>query len=366
MANSAFNRAKKAKRDEFYTRIEDVEQELDHYSDHFEGKTIYLNCDDPKFSAFWQYFSYNFELFGLKKLIATHYVSDGGSSYKYELEDHYDDHPIVVKSELDGDGDFRSEECIELLKEADVVATNPPFSLWREYTAQLIEYGKKFIIIGNMNAVIYTEIFPLFKNNEISFGYRPMSSQFLFEVPDGYGHERVDDNGRKLKSVSACWYTNLDHNRPHEDLALTKFYEGNEEVYPMYDNYRAIEVGRVKEIPMDYEGVMGVPITYLGKHSPDQFNIIGMTNGRKDFEDPRSWPSKRYVNPTQHNKDGSTTNGSKVNTRANILLDEAPDDAIYYTADNVDGPLKSLYGRILIVNKKLVSRKEVEGKHQMS
>ena len=267
---------------------------------------------------------------------------------------------------MDGDGDFRSEECVELLKEADIVATNPPFSLWREYIVQLVEYDKKFIILGNMNAVTYKEVFPLFKNNEIWFGHRPMSSQFLFEVPDDYEHERVDDDGRKLKSMNASWYTNLEVNKRHEELVLTRFYEGNEEHYPKYDNYEAIEVGRVKEIPIDYDGVMGVPITYLGKHDPEQFDIIGMTDGRKEFEDPRSWPSKKYVNAIQHNKDGTTTNGSKTNTGAAILLDEMPENAIYYTADNVDGSLKRLYRRILIVNKKPVSRKEVEEKHQMS
>ena len=366
MANSALYRAKVAKRDEFYTRIEDVEEELDHYRDHFEGKTIYLNCDDPKFSAFWKYFSYNFESFGLKKLMATHYAIDGGSSYKHELSGFYNGHPIVVKTKLSGDGDFRSEECVELLKEADIVATNPPFSIWQEYVAQLVEHDKQFIIIGNMNSVINKEIFSLFKNNEISFGYRPMSSQFLFEVPDGYGHDRVDDDGRKLKDVSACWFTNLEINKRHEELVLTRFYEGNEDHYPDYDNYEAIEVGRVKEIPMDYDGVMGVPITYLGKHNPEQFDIIGITDGRKRFEDPRSWPSKKYTNTIQYNKDGTTTNGGSVNSRATILLDEAPEEVVYYTADNVDGSLKKLYARILIVNKKTVSRKEVEEEHQMS
>ena len=276
MRKKALDRARESKRDEFYTRIEDVREELDHYRGHFEGKVIYLNCDDPKFSAFWEYFRYNFDLFGLKKLIATYYVSDGGSSYKYEYE-HQDDanKPKVVKTKLKGDGDFRSEECIELLKEADIVASNPPFSLWREYLARLIEYDKKFIILGNMNAVAYKEVFPLLKDDKIWLGHRPIGSTLLFEVPDDYEHEQVDDYGRKLKSMNACWYTNLEINKRHEELALTKFYEGNESKYPTYDNYRAIEVGRVKEIPMDYPGVMGVPITFLGKHNPDQFEILG-------------------------------------------------------------------------------------------
>ena len=368
MGNSALTRAKVAKHDEFYTQLEDVEQELDHYRDHFVGKVIYLNCDDPEFSAFWRYFSSNFELFGLKKLIATHYARDGGSSYKYELDDHYNDHPIVVKSELNGDGDFRSEECVELLKEADIAITNPPFSLWREYIDQLVEYDKKFIILGNQNAFSNKDVFPLLKQNIIWTGYN--SGGMTFRIPDYYpdkANTYIGEDGHKYQKLgNVCWFTNLEVNKHHEDLVLTKFYEGNEGAYPMYDNYEAIEVGRLKEIPMDYTGVMGVPITFIYKYSPDQFDIIGMTTGRKEFEDPKSWPSKEYVNAIQHNKDGSTTSGSKTNTGSTILLDEVLDESIYYTADNADGPLKSVYARILIINKKPVSRKEFEEKHQIS
>lgn len=185
MANSALNRAKDAKKDEFYTRLEDVEQELDHYRNHFKGKVIYLNCDNPKFSSFWQYFSNNFDFFGLNKLMATHYVSGGESSYMLMLEEQYDtNNPNIIKKPLKGNGDFRSEECIELLKEADIVATNPPFSLFREYMAQLLEYDKKFIILGNQNAFTYKEIFPLLKDSVVWTGYK--NGGMAFRIPEHY------------------------------------------------------------------------------------------------------------------------------------------------------------------------------------
>ena len=334
MANSALRRARKAKRDEFYTKIEDVKQELDHYRDHFEGKVIYLNCDDPEHSAFWQYFSHNFDSFGLKKLIATYYVSDGGSSYKHECR-HQDDtnKPIVVKTKLKGDGDFRSEECIELLKEVDIVITNPPFSLWREYIAQLIEYDKKFIILGNVNAITYKEVFPLFKSNEIWFGLNLSGGAKEFRVPDTYplkaSKYRVDADGNKYIQVNSVrWYTNLDHNRSHEELVLTKFYEGNEGAYPMYDNYEAIEVGRVKEIPMDYIGIMGVPITFMDKYSPDQFEILG---------------SQRWA-------------------KSDELLEVYTGDSVPPKSDRktlIDG--KETYDRIFIINKHPITKEEMLG-----
>ena len=298
MANSTLNRAKDAKRDEFYTRLEDVEQELAHYRDHFEGKVIYLNCDDPEFSAFWQYFSYNFDFFGLKKLMATHYASDGGSSYMLMLEEQYDtNNPNIVREPLEGDGDFRSEECIELLKEADIVATNPPFSLWREYVAQLIEYEKKFIIIGNTNAITYKEIFPYLKDNKMWIGRTNFNVGMYFYVPDDYEQYHKIENGRKMVRVStSCWYSNLEHNKRNEQLVLTKFYEGNEDKYPYYDNYNAVEVGTYKDIPMDYDGAMGVPITFIDKYNPEQFEILGMDtdvkNGKLDELIVESWDGK--------------------------------------------------------------------------
>ena len=288
MANGALARAKNAKRDEFYTRIDDVKQELDNYRDHFKGKVIYLNCDDPEYSAFWQYFSYNFELFGLKKLIATHYEHDGSSSYKYVYEQKDDaGDPKVVKTKLNGNGDFRSEECIELLKESDIIATNPPFSLWREYIAQLIEYDKKFTIIGNQNAITYKEVFPLIKDGVIWLG-NTTNKTMWFAVPEGYelkeGNYKVEFGRYLVKVPAISWFTNLKISKPHEELVLTKFYADNEDHYPKYDNYNAIEVSKVKEIPMDYTGVMGVPITYLNNHNPDQFKILGSQRWAKSDE----------------------------------------------------------------------------------
>lgn len=360
MGNSNLKRAIHARRDEFYTRLEDVERELNYYIEQFEGKIIYLNCDDPEFSAFWQYFSSNFEVFGLKKLMATHYV-EGGTSRMTIIEKQYDaNSPNIIRKDLNGDGDFRSEECIELLKDADIVATNPPFSLFREYMAQLVEYDKKFVILGNQNAFSYKDVFPLLKDNVVWTGYERGSMEF--RIPDHYPEKSstyIGGDGYKYQKIGTiCWYTNLEVNKPREEQPLTRLYEGNEELYPMYDNYDAIEVGRLKDIPMDYDGVMGVPITYLNKHNLDHFEIIGITQGRKNFEDPRSWPSKIYTNGIQHNADGSAITSGSMNSAATILLEEEPEDAIYYTADNAEGPLKLTYTRILIINKRPVSREE--------
>lgn len=352
MRSSNLKRSRSAKRDEFYTRLEDVERELNYYIEQFEGKVIYLNCDNPESSAYWKYFSSNFEVFGLKKLMATHYV-DGGTSYVAMMEERHDiNSPSIVRKALNGDGDFRSEECIALLEEADIVATNPPFSLFREYIAQLVEYSKKFVIIGNQNAFTYVDVFPLLKDDVVRTGYN--SGRMDFRVPDRYPdtpETYMGEDGYKYREVGpVCWFTNLEVDKPHGELPLTRIYEGNEDYYPTYDNFDAIEVGRVKEIPMDYGGVMGVPITYLIKHNPDRFEIIGITNRRDGFEDPRSWRTKEYANTVQHNVDGSTTNGN-VNNASVILLEEEPEDAIYYTADNAEGPLKSQYVRLLIINK---------------
>lgn len=352
MGNRSLRQAKHAKLDEFYTQLEDVKAELDHYRAQFEGKVIYLNCDNPEFSSFWKYFSSNFEVFGLKKLMATHYV-DGGTSYVAMMEEQHDiNSPSIVRKALNGDGDFRSEECIELLKEADIVATNPPFSLFREYIAQLLEYDKKFVIIGNQNAFTYVDVFPLLKDDVVRTGYN--SGGMTFRIPDHYPDKLdvyIGEDGHKYQNIGTIsWFTNLEVSKPRSELPLTRIYEDNEDDYPTYDNYNAIEVGRLKEIPMDYGGVMGVPITYMAKHDPDRFEIIGIAKGRKDFEDPRSWPTKKYVNTIQHNADGTTTNGS-TNSTANLLLEEEPDGATYYTADNAEGPLKGMYARILIINK---------------
>ena len=280
--NSNLHNAKTAKNDEFYTQLTDIEKELKHYKKHFEGKVVYCNCDDVRWSNFFKYFSMNFEHLGLKKLICTAYNENGqGIFYEYngDLNGNriVDDEEIEVKY-LEGNGDFRSAECIEILKQADIVVTNPPFSLFREYVAQLMEYGKQFLIIGNGNAVTYKEIFPYIKDNKMWIGVsKEIGEKFSFIVPNDYDNKFVyEENGVRLGQVnSACWFTNLEHNKRNEELILYKHYNPTE--YPKYDNYNAIEVGKVAEIPMDYEGVMGVPISFLDKYCPNQFRILGIT-----------------------------------------------------------------------------------------
>lgn len=271
--NSKLHLAKRAKNDEFYTRLEDVEAELAHYPDKFRDKTVYLNCDDPDRSAFWEYFEAEFQRLGLKRLIATHYT-EGEASFGKEILRGRDG---VVRFDLAGDGDFRNDECVELLKQSDIVVTNPPFSLFREFVAQLIEHGKEFLIIGNMNAITYKETFPLIKEGKIRTGVA-FNKAFTFAVPDSYFSKtgERDGEGRPVVKVPAiAWFTNLDHRKRHEEIPLYMKYEGNEDHYPRYDNYDAINVNKVKEIPLDYDGVMGVPISFLGKHNPEQFEIVG-------------------------------------------------------------------------------------------
>ena len=277
--NSNLHNAKTAKNDEFYTQLTDIEKELKHYKKHFEGKVVYCNCDDVRWSNFFKYFSMNFEHLGLKKLICTAYNENGqGIVYEYngDLNGNriVDDEEIEVKY-LEGNGDFRSAECIEILKQADIVVTNPPFSLFREYVAQLMEYGKQFLIIGNGNAITYKEIFPLIKENKIWLGVSLNMTKCHFIVPQSYeGSNVFYENGNKMAKVNnAIWFTNLDHTKRHTELDLYKKY--NAEEYPKYDNYDAIEVSKVAEIPMDYDGVMGVPITFLDKYCPTQFKIVG-------------------------------------------------------------------------------------------
>lgn len=272
-ANKNLHQAKKAKNDEFYTQLTDIEKECFHYREHFRDKVIYCNCDDARESNFFKYFAMNFEFFGLKKLITTGYKAYGkGVCLVYEGDKNgnkvADDNEIQV-TELKGDGDFRSEECIELLKQADIVVTNPPFSLFREYVAQLVEYEKKFLIIGNKNAITFKEIFPLIKDNKLWMG---------ITNPDEY----MLPNGNITQSVKGLcrWFTNLEHKKRNEELILYKQYF--EECYPKYDNYDAIEVSKVAEIPVDYEGVMGIPITFLDKYNPNQFEIVKFRKGDDD------------------------------------------------------------------------------------
>ena len=287
--NNNLHTAKTAKNDEFYTMLTDIEKEMRYYKDFFKGKVVYCNCDDARESNFFKYFSLNFEFLGLKKLITTGYKADGkGVVLVYEGDKNgnrrVDNEEIVVK-ELNGDGDFRSEECIEYLKECDVVVTNPPFSLFREYVKQLMDYGKKFIIIGEQNALTYKEIFPLIKDNKIWWGKSIHSGDRKFYVPDNYPLNAstcgIDENGKRFVNVKGIrWWTNVKEVINNEPLDLYKRYSFED--YPKYDNYDAINVDKTCDIPMDYDGVMGVPITFLDKYCPTQFEIIGLMSGAKD------------------------------------------------------------------------------------
>lgn len=284
MANANLSNAKRAKNDEFYTQLSDIENELKHYKSHFAGKVVYCNCDDARKSNFFRFFQKKFNDYGLKKLVTTSYNEDGhGSVLVYEGDTNgngkLDDAEIKV-SELKGNGDFRSEECIELLKESDIVVTNPPFSLFREYISTLVQYDKKFLVIGNNNAITYKEIFPLIKENKLWLGFSD-NKTMEFVMPDSYEkYNYIDKKGRKIGKVPAIsWFTNLEHSKRNDEIILYKKYTPEE--FPKYDNYDAIEVSRVCEIPKDYNGVMGVPITFLGKYNPSQFEIVDP----RDFTD---------------------------------------------------------------------------------
>ncbi|OZN24840.1 modification methylase [Actinobacillus seminis] len=283
--NKNLHRANREKNDEFYTQLVDIENELRHYTQHFKDKIIFCNCDDPEESNFFRYFALNFEHLGIKKLIATHFDAEH-PTYKLEIDRELDlnadgkiDFADIKRIHLTQNGDFRSPECVEILKQADIVITNPPFSLFREYVAQLMEYKKKFVIVGNQNAITYKETFKLIKENKIWLGNK--SGDMAFKVPDSYEEKATrywqDETGQKWRSLgNICWFTNLEHAKRHEELLLYKTYSPEE--YPKYDNYDAIEVNKVKDIPMDYDGAMGVPITFLDKYNPNQFEIIGQTH----------------------------------------------------------------------------------------
>ena len=266
MANSSLHAAKDAKNDEFYTRLEDINKEMNHYEDKFRGKVVFCNCDDPKWSNFWKYFHSEFERLGLKKLIATHLESDNSQSYKIEYIGGNDtDFEYGIITPLQGNGDFRSDECITLLDEADIVVTNPPFSLFREYVAALIDHNKKFIIIGNKNAVKYKEFFPYLKNDKIWIGYESPSE---FNTPTGMT--------KKVQGLCR-WFTNLDIAKRHDILETTYLY--SKEEYATFDELKdVINVNRVNEIPIDYDGIMAVPITFMDKYNPEQFEILDMLN----------------------------------------------------------------------------------------
>ena len=343
MANKNLSAAKRAKNDEFYTRIEDIDNECKHYREHFKGKIILCNCDNLYESAFFKYFALNFKTFELKGLMATCYngstIGDNQLSLfpgeeerttrvahsivllpedlaEYERVDEDVIKDVIAQKhlvkKLRGNGDYGSEECLEFLKQADIVVTNPPFSKFREFVATLMEYEKKFLIIGNKNAITYKEFFPLLKENKVWIGYTNVKE---FVQPDG--------SIKKFGNIG--WFTNLDIKKRHEKLILWKRYTPEE--YPKYDNYDAINVDRVAEIPCDYKGIMGVPITFLDKYSPDQFEILGIT---------KTWfgaASKTYNAQVQIDKNGKRLNVTKLNDGAVLKVSELPKGKIYYMVD---------------------------------
>lgn len=331
MANKNLHAAKEAKNDEFYTQMGDIQNELNHegYLNEFKRKTIYCNCDDPEESNFWKYFKLRFKALELKELISTHYEKDiTKSSYMliYDGEN-------VIKKELAGNGDFRSDECINILKKVDIVVTNPPFSLFREYIAQLMEYKKKFVIIGNKNAITYKEFFPLLKDNRVWIGY---NSPNEFKKPDGTITKQISGLTR--------WFTNIDIEKRHENIELTARYYPED--YPEYDNYNAINVDKVSEIPFDYNGVMGVPITFLDKYNPEQFEIVALgivgscdftCEKRMEILDKNGMPTGKY-----------TINAKGTLYRKHLETDTKP--AAFRDCET--GELyQSIYARILIKKK---------------
>ena len=364
-SNTHLRRANKAKNDEFYTQLVDIEKELKHYKEQFKGKVVYCNCDDPFESNFFKYFASNFNALKLKRLIATSYkpspiantqlglfgddktlepikgrpktnankliineVSDIDGDGAFDLRDIAEQLKTNKNNEwspMDGDGDFRSPESIELLKQADIVVTNPPFSLFREYIAQLVEYDKKFLIIGNLNAITYKEVFKLIKENKVWLGYNNGPKKYL--VPDNYDQKTffIGEDGKKYAQMgNTCWFTNLYTSKRQEELILYKKYSPIE--YPTYDNYDAINVNKTSDIPMDYNSIMGVPITFLDKYNPDQFEII--------------WIADRQ------NSEGVRTKTYTIEDAKNYNdLNRGP-------VVNVNGELKVVYMRILIKNKK--------------
>lgn len=333
--NKKLHIAKDSKKDEFYTQLADIERELKHYREHFRGKVVYCNCDDPRISSFFHFFAYNFEKFGLKKLITTCYknqdmdlFSNNDSEHAVYLEycgdangNHVPDLDEIGVQFLRGDGDFRSAESTALLEQADIVVTNPPFSLFREYVQQLVDHDKKFVIIGHQNAITYKDVFELIRTDKVwlGYGFSGGATHFLSPYED---HATAGDHREGMVRVSGVhWFTNLDISKRHDDLILYQAY--NPDDYPTYANFDAIEVGRTKDIPVDYPGLMGVPITFLDKYNPDQFEIVGSsrTLGRPISEIA---PKGSY----------------------------SPGGPRFYL-DNGNGTYRRLYDRLIIRNKKV-------------
>lgn len=390
--NSNLKDSIRQRQDEFYTQLSLIESELKHYKPHFKGKIIFCNCDDPYESNFFKYFAMNFNSLGLKKLITTCYatspvigeemqffVDKGGQlsfieqpgsvavekdskekrPYKVEITEVTDENgdgrvdladvEYLMRNRkntmtlLDGDGDFRSPECVELLKQADIVVTNPPFSLFRDYVALLMEYKKAFVIIGNQNAVAYKDFFPLLSDNKIWLGYN--SGHFWFKVPDSYEEKKtdfkIDETGQKWRRMgNICWFTNLDIEKRHENMTLFKSY--TPEAYPTYDNFDAIEVSKTADIPCDFYGVMGVPITFMSQHNPQQFEIIGLSQ-KCGFGAESIKLYDDYIEVTQ---DGTPTGSTGKKTNGNPMLVGKPKSGNYYV--NGQDIVHSLYSRIFI------------------
>lgn len=364
-SNKNLKEAKKAKNDEFYTQLSDIEKELRHYKEHFKDKVVLCNCDDPYISNFFDYFSRNFERLQLKKLITTCYKNQNADMFsenksekaiylEYTGDKNGDNMPnleeIGVK-QLKGDGDFRSRECIELLKQADIVVTNPPFSLFREYVAQLIEYEKKFLIVGTWNAISYKEIFKLVKENKLWIGVNSNRNFSGFIIPNHYSmhgtEARIDEKGNKIVSTNnTCWFTNLDNSKRHESLVLYKNYNSDE--FPNYENFDGINVDKTNEIPMDYNGFMGVPITFLDKYNPEQFEILALgIVGSIEFTSNRKMEIL--------DKNGSPTGKFTFNAKGTLyrLFNPKKDKSPAFKDVETKNLYSSIYARVIIKNKKL-------------
>ena len=396
--------AKSAKSDEFYTSYEDIQAEMNAYLEYnpdvFKNKTILLPCDDPEWSNFTRFFAQNFEHLGLKKLISTSFAADSKKNmYKFVEEYHqftlFDITDFEADSEvfdiskthshgkifilekdnnnsgkidindlewnyLEGDGDFRSEEVKKLRDEADIIITNPPFSLFRQFLLWINESNKAFCIIGNVNAIGYKECFPLLKANKMWLGSSIHSGDREFRVPDNYplaaAGSRIDEKGNKYIRVKGVrWFTNLEHGRRHQPLSLmTKAdnlkYSKHQVIsdlgYRTYDNYNAIDIPFTDAIPSDFEGVMGVPITFMDKYCPEQFEIVGLGHLKQNFT-----PTKKYINPKKHMRNGKIVSGESVNSDVCIRVNQPKENTTFYTADNVDGYLEVPYTRVLIKRK---------------
>lgn len=379
--NKKLHKAGKAKKDEFYTDYDVIQSELNYYEDKFEGKTVLCNCDDPFESNFVKFFLRNFNYLKLKRLIGTSYAGSPVTDTQLSLFDDYNEpvssqhgyilditnvpmsngrgvsdaditallHQKDVVKRLKGNGDYASDECLSYLKQSDIVVTNPPFSKFRSYLARLIEYDKKFLIIGNVNAITYKEVFSLIQHKQLWLGASIHSGDCEFRVPDDYplkaSGTRVDDEGHKYIRVNGVrWFTNLDYERHYEDLTLHKHYLPNE--YPKYDNYDGINVDKTADIPLDYDGIMGVPITFLDKYNPDQFEILGLS-GKVGYG---LCSNKFYDDYKEAKHDGSYTGASGKKTNGNPVLQGMPKRSHYFI--NKSGrTVYSLYARIFIKNK---------------